>query len=103
VAASGHRYEVQRRAEGRDDYLEFKISDGDRRPDRIQVLTRLFGSLDAVWARQQVFFKDDEFGFGHHAKVKAFKIEVGDVVHVWIVVGAAINCRSVYMRWAIVA
>jgi hypothetical protein len=46
------------------------------------VLSRLFGSVDAIWARQQVIFKDDEFGFGHHAKVEPFKIEVGDVVHV---------------------
>jgi hypothetical protein len=67
-----------------------EISRNDSRPDRIHVTSRFFGSVEALRTRQQVFFKDGEFGFVlHNAKVEAFKILVGNVVHALIVDGAA--------------
>jgi hypothetical protein len=49
-------------------------------------LHRFVGGFDALRARQQVLFDNGKFGLVlHHAKVEAFQVVVGNVVHALIV------------------
>jgi len=67
--------------------IQIEIAQDDRRPDRIHVAGRFFGSFGAPGAGQQVFIDRDKLGFVYdHSKVITLQVVVVKVVHAGLVV-----------------